>query len=162
MTIRLLESGCRASAGIVQLFLQRGKAPGRKVAWMRSYLWVYWMHQRWGCPSPWGTPIAGWLISWHIPTKNGWWLGVPLFQETSIWIKITVLMGKMNGNDVLYRTKLLMMLIDLLFLYTFHTEDFDDGLPYDIYIVWYIHDYISHILEKTEMVPWKWIWTCLD
>ena len=23
------------------------------------------------------TPIAGWFISWKIPSRNGWWLGVP-------------------------------------------------------------------------------------
>ena len=31
-----------------------------------------------------GIPIAGWLISWKIPSRNGWWLGVALFQETTI------------------------------------------------------------------------------
>ena len=29
------------------------------------------------------SPIAGWFISWKIPSRNGWW-GVPLFQETSM------------------------------------------------------------------------------
>ena len=28
--------------------------------------------------------LAGWFISWKIPIENGWWLGVPLFQETFI------------------------------------------------------------------------------
>ena len=36
--------------------------------------------------SSWGTPIAGWFISWKIPSRNGWWLGGTLFQDTSIWI----------------------------------------------------------------------------
>ena len=31
-----------------------------------------------------GTPIAAWFISWKMPTKSGWWLGVSLFQETLI------------------------------------------------------------------------------
>ena len=30
-------------------------------------------------------PIAGWLISWKIPIKNGWFEGVPLFLQTSSW-----------------------------------------------------------------------------
>ena len=33
-----------------------------------------------------GTPIAGWFISWKPPSRNGWCLGVPLFQETPIWL----------------------------------------------------------------------------
>ena len=35
---------------------------------------------------PWpcgGHPIAGWF-SWKIPSTNGWWLGVPPFQRTSV------------------------------------------------------------------------------
>ena len=31
------------------------------------------------------TPITGCFLSWKIPNKNGWWLGIPLFQETSRW-----------------------------------------------------------------------------
>ena len=31
-----------------------------------------------------GTPIAGWFMSWKIPSRSGWYLGVPPFQETSI------------------------------------------------------------------------------
>ena len=34
-----------------------------------------------------GTPIAGWFMSWKIPSRSGWYLGVPPFQETSIWHK---------------------------------------------------------------------------
>ena len=36
-----------------------------------------------------GIPQNGWFISWKIPSRNGWWLGVPLFQETSVlfWTK---------------------------------------------------------------------------
>ena len=26
----------------------------------------------------------GWFRKWKIPSRNGWWLGVPLFQETTI------------------------------------------------------------------------------
>ena len=25
---------------------------------------------------------AGWFFLWKIPSRNGWWLGLPLFQET--------------------------------------------------------------------------------
>ena len=36
--------------------------------------------------SVWGYPkLAGSLISWNIRKQNGWWLGVALFPETSIY-----------------------------------------------------------------------------
>ena len=28
--------------------------------------------------------IHGWLFLWEIPNQNGWFIGVPLFQETSL------------------------------------------------------------------------------
>ena len=30
-----------------------------------------------------GIPLAGWFMSGKIPSRNGWWLEVPLFQETT-------------------------------------------------------------------------------
>ena len=30
-------------------------------------------------------PIASWFISWKIPSRNGWWLGVPPCMETPRW-----------------------------------------------------------------------------
>ena len=39
------------------------------------------------------TPTAGWCISWKIPSINGWWLGVPPFQETTNFIR-----GNGNGR----------------------------------------------------------------
>ena len=40
-----------------------------------------------GFPSLLGYPQARWMVflSWKIPIYNGWWLGVALFQETSMW-----------------------------------------------------------------------------
>ena len=32
-----------------------------------------------------GYPIAGWFLLGKIPSRNGWWLAVPPFQETPIW-----------------------------------------------------------------------------
>ena len=47
-----------------------------------------------------GTPIAGWFLLGKIPSRNGWWLGVPLFQETSIsswkWVAFSL---QMNNHD---------------------------------------------------------------
>ena len=34
----------------------------------RAFIWVH---------SHGDTPIAGWFISWKIPSRNGWWLGLP-------------------------------------------------------------------------------------
>ena len=37
--------------------------------------------------SSWGYPIAGCLMSGKIPSRSGWWLGVPLFWETPTSLK---------------------------------------------------------------------------
>ena len=33
-----------------------------------------------------GVPLYRWFISWKIPSRNGWWLEVPIFQETTICV----------------------------------------------------------------------------
>ena len=44
------------------------------------------VHMAWVFPEYfWGTPIAGWFISWKIPSINGWWQkGYPSFSDPSI------------------------------------------------------------------------------
>ena len=51
----------------------------------------------WGFPSM-VDPKNGWVLLRKIPFRNGWWLGVPLFQETSIWIG----QGLINHLSILY------------------------------------------------------------
>ena len=38
----------------------------------------------------WGVPQNGWFIIRENPSINGWWLGVPLFQETPIWFNVLI------------------------------------------------------------------------
>ena len=45
--------------------------------------WIYTSIHDMGVP-PWrhgGTPIAGWFLLGTIPSRNGWWLGVPHFRK---------------------------------------------------------------------------------
>ena len=37
-----------------------------------------------GFPARHGRTLNGWFVSWKIPSINGWWYGVPPFQETAI------------------------------------------------------------------------------
>ena len=49
------------------------------------YTFIYGGLLEWGYPKN-----AGWFISWKNPVKYRWWLGVPLFQDTSIYIYIYI------------------------------------------------------------------------
>ena len=74
----------------------------------------------WGCivsiwrfPMNGGTPIAGWFISWKIPSRNGWELGVPPFQETSIWLVVID-----SGRNMSWSTATLWHLHDIYYIYS--------------------------------------------
>jgi hypothetical protein len=46
---------------------------------LKHLIWINYLHYMGGSWNA-GYPfIAGWFISWKIPIKNGWWLGVPLW-----------------------------------------------------------------------------------
>ena len=46
-----------------------------------------------------GTPTAGWFISWKIPSRNGWWLGVPPFQEPPNYVLRNLSSSKVGEAD---------------------------------------------------------------
>ena len=50
-----------------------------------------------------GTPIAGWFIIWKLPNKNGWWLGVPLFQGEEKTYRCGI-QSNICGNGVVIRS----------------------------------------------------------
>ena len=57
------------------------------------------------------TPIAGWFISWKIPSTNRWWLGVPLIISGNhhmkpIWTYDSSEFHGDNSEICIYKTKL--------------------------------------------------------
>ena len=72
-----------------------------------------------------GVPNNGWFTSWKIPLKveKGWWLGVPLFQETPVWLftiqsKLTT-HGMQPGGQCIFSTFLFHQCIYPVYLHSF-------------------------------------------
>ena len=71
---------------------------------MRRRPWP-WRRKSWGAlrrtlplSRKWWYPIAGWFLFWKIRSRNGWELGVTLFQETSKWVDSSNIGGSSNKH----------------------------------------------------------------
>ena len=63
---------------------------------------LQWLLMIWRFPKM-GDPPEWMVYKWHIPNKNGWELGVAIFQETFrlVYFQELLRKGKLNVNSML-------------------------------------------------------------
>ena len=72
------------------------RVTGKHLGWIANMIWICINDMIWQCSgyanqdqSP-QMNLVGWFMSWKIPVKNGWWLGVPLWRNGNLHINMLI------------------------------------------------------------------------